>query len=110
MTYEATVAEEAQKMAGAMGTFERVVYSTGRVLVKKAFEQTLLTDPEDVGTTVQYMAPELNKRGRIVCRLMNLLVKDDDRLVARFLNLNDEAINNPEAVSIFDRNGRIEVA
>jgi hypothetical protein len=57
---------------------------------------------------VGYMAPELNRRGRLVCHLMNVFDGDDDRLVARFLNINDQAISHPETISIFNRNGRIE--
>jgi hypothetical protein len=84
------------------------VYSTGRVLVKKSFEQTVLMDPNDADIVGQYMAPELNRRGRLVCHLMNVFDGDDDRLVARFLNINDQAISHPETISIFNRNGRIE--
>lgn len=114
---EPTIGECAARAAEALGLKERIMFTTGRVLVKELYENMAMPDPDEIGSsatygeyTAQYIVPEVHALGRAGMRLaLKLWPQAKGSLfAARVLRLNEAARDNSIAVAIYDRSGRVE--
>lgn len=82
---------------------------TGRILVKKAFEDLILPPGTEYEELAQYLAPELHELGILVYKTAVIIATGEERTTwGRALAINKAAQDDAGDIVVYDRNGRVE--
>lgn len=104
---EQTLADVAVKQANMETNLIAKAVYTGRMLVKRTYEDAEMPSPIDPVEISQYLTPELRSWAQPLFRL--LLKGSDHTPLKRAMVIRDMAKNQPDTISIFDRAGKVEL-
>ena len=84
-------------------------FTTGRILVKRAYEGLILPSETDYEELSQYLGLELKALGIVLYKSAGILSVDEERTMwGRTLAINQAAQDSPVGIVVYDRNGRLE--
>jgi hypothetical protein len=86
-----------------------MLFTTGRILVKKTFEDLTLPSESRYAELSQYLGSELHELGTILFKTAVIISTDEERTMwGRTLAINKAAQDSSLDIVVYDRNGRVE--